>query len=114
MAEPYLERLKQMIDRLGLPGAHDVTLEPRHFFSGAALYANGRICALFSPTGFALKLPVATRHALIEAGQGEEFRFFLDGPIKRDYVALKEVVQLDAEALRELIYTSVDYVKGGA
>ena len=112
MAEPYLERLTQMIGRLELPGAQDATLEPRHFFSGAALYASGKICALFSPMGFALKLPAATRQALIEAGQGSEFRFFPDGPVKHDYVALAESVEQDDEALRGLIGASVKYVIG--
>ncbi|HSG16737.1 MAG TPA: TfoX/Sxy family protein [Anaerolineae bacterium] len=114
MAEPYLERLAQMIGRLELSGAHETTLEPRHFFSGAALYANGKICVLFSPRGFALKLPAATRQALIEAGKGGEFRFFADGPVKRDYVALAESVERDDEAFRELIGASVDYVAGSA
>ncbi|UCG26167.1 MAG: TfoX/Sxy family protein [Chloroflexota bacterium] len=112
MAEPYLERLRQLIGQLELPGARDTTLEPKHFFSGAALYANGKICALFSPTGFALKLPAAMRQTLIEAGKGGDFRFFDEGPVKRDYVALAEVVQRDDEALRELINASVYYIVG--
>jgi hypothetical protein len=51
MAEPYLTQLQQIIKQLGSFSDINVTLEARHFFSGAALYANGKICASFSPAG---------------------------------------------------------------
>ena len=61
MAEPYLSGLLekisvfdlQTLDKDGL----EVELEARHFFGGAALYANGKICASWTPAGFGLKLP---------------------------------------------------------
>ena len=112
MAEPYFERLSQIVSRLELPRTPPVTLESKHFFSGAALYANGKICASLSPAGLALKLPPSTRLCLIEAGKGTEFRFFAKGPIKRDYVALSESTVRDEEALQDLIGASVNYVLG--
>ena len=112
MAEPYLERLSQMVGRLELLQTSGVTLESKHFFSGAALYANGKICALFSPTGFALKLPADVRQGLINRSKGTEFRFFANGPIKREYAALSESILGDDEALRELIGASVSYAAG--
>ncbi len=84
MAEPYLERLSKIVDRLGPVSADGVKLDTKHFFSGAALYANGRICASFSAAGFALKLPVDIRQRLIDERKGTEFRFFPTGQIKRD------------------------------
>ena len=110
MAEPYLGELSQMIGRLKLRLNPEVALEAKHFFSGAALYTNGKICALFSPMGFALKLPAETRQRLIQEGKGDEFRFFAEGPIKQDYVTLSESILEDDEALGKLISQSVNYV----
>jgi len=112
MAEPYLEQLRQVVDRLDLPQAGDVVLDPRHFFSGAALYANKKICATIGPAGFALKLPADTRRRLIEESKAVEFRFFADGPIKREYAALSESTIQDEETLRDLIGMSINYVLG--
>lgn len=112
MAELYLERLSQIVGRLELLQTSGLTLEPKHFFSGAALYANGKICALFNPTGFALKLPADVRQGLINGSKGTEFRFFSNGPIKREYVALSKSIMRDDEALRELLGASVSYVVG--
>lgn len=109
MAEPYLTRLAQIVDQLGPLPAAGATLESRHFFSGAALYANGKICASLSPAGFAVKLPADTGRSLIEQGKGREFRFFASGPVKREYVALSESTVADEESIRELIGLSVDH-----
>ena len=109
MAQPYLTRLAQIVDELGPPQAHGTTIQCRHFFSGAALYANSNIFATLSPAGFALKLPAQTRMRLIQEGKGKEFRFFASGPVKRGYIALSESTVADRESLRELIELSVDY-----
>ena len=112
MAEPYLERLSQMVAGLEPLQIRGVTIEWKHFFSGAALYANGKICASLGPVGFALKLPEDQRRALISEGKGEQFRFFPNGPIKRDYMALSGSVILDEIELQELVAQSVSYALG--
>lgn len=112
MAEPYFERLSQIVDRLGPISPESVTLETRHFFSGAALYANGKICASLSPSGFAVKLPKEIRQRLIDDGSAKEFRFFESGPIKREYVALSEAIVQDEESFRKLIDISAQYAVG--
>ena len=66
MAEPYLTRLAQIIGELGPLQAGAATPEFRHFFSGVALYANGKVFASLSPAGFAVKLPADTRRSLID------------------------------------------------
>ena len=109
MAEPYLTRLARVVDELGPLHAGDATLESKHFFSGAALYANGKIFASLNPAGFAVKLPADTRRGLIEEGKGTEFRFFANGPVKREYVVLSESTVADEESIRVLISLSVDY-----
>jgi TfoX/Sxy family transcriptional regulator of competence genes len=110
MAEPYLERLSRMVGRLESDQIQGAILESKHFFSGAALYTNGKICALLSSTGFALKLPADIRQSLIKESKGAEFRFFANGPIKRDYIELSKSIIRDDEALRELIDASIKYV----
>ena len=112
MAEPYLRLLKQIVDGLGQLQIDDLKLESKHFFSGAALFANGKIFASLSPSGFAIKLPADLRKKLIESGKGTDFRFFANGPIKREYVALSDLTIADKKALRELIIFSIDYVLG--
>lgn len=112
MAEPYRERLSQIAAGLEPPQSHGVTLECKHFFSGAALYANGKICASLGPVGFALKLPEGHRRDLISAGKGEEFRFFPNGPVKREYVLLSGLILQDGNKIQELVDASINYVLG--
>ena len=107
MAEPYYSQLRQILESLHITKA---TLECKHFFSGAALYANGNICASLGPAGFAVKLPADQRQALIDGGKGEKFRFFPNGPVKREYVLLSESVIEDDQALQRILGLCVSYV----
>ena len=110
MAEPFLAALSEKITALDLPTADEVLLESKHFFNGAALYANGRICASLTPAGFGLKLPAKVRDRLIKEGEGCELRYFEKAPIKKEYVALSESVADDPQALRSLLELSIGYV----
>ena len=56
MAAAYLEPLVRLLEHLQLEQMVDCKIECRHFFSGAAVYADGRICASWSPIGLAFKL----------------------------------------------------------
>ena len=112
MAEPYLGRLSQIVAGLEPLPIDGLALECKHFFSGAALYANGKICASLGPVGFALKLPERHRQDLISAGKGEKFRFFPTGPVKREYVVLSESIIQDENELQEFVVASVNYVLG--
>ena len=110
MAEPYLENLTKTVQGLGLSISDEVSLDCRHFFSGAALYANGQICASLTPAGFGLKLPAEVRARLIEKGEGEELRYFEGAPVKKEYVALLQGTLADRAQLRDLLATSIRYV----
>ncbi len=112
MAEPYFEDLSRIVEGLEPIPLENVTLETKHFFSGAALYANGKICASLSPGGFAVKLPEEVRQNLISEGSAQEFRFFEGGPIKREYVVLVDAIVQDEKALRKLIEIGAQYVVG--
>lgn len=110
MAEPYLSMLSEQIETLDLPATDQAQLECKHFFSGAALYANGRIMGSLTPAGFGLKLPAEVRERLIEDGDGSELRYFEKAPVKKKYVALSDSLVDDSKVLRELILTSIRYV----
>lgn len=112
MAEPYLEHLSQIVDGLKEGFGDGVRFESKHFFSGAALYANGKIFASLSPAGFAVKLPAELRKTLIAEGKGTEFRFLDQGPIKTDYIALSDSMVSDERKLEELLMVSVSYAIG--
>ncbi len=90
-----------------------VKLECRHFFSGAALYANGTICASLTPVGFAVKLPEESRVALLRKRQARPLRYFKGGPIKKEYVVLSAAAASDPAALRALLRESIGYVTHG-
>lgn len=81
MAEPYLEALSRKIAALDLWVSDEVQLEYKHFFSGAALYVNGKICASLTPAGFGLKLPAKVRDRLIREGRARELRYFAKAPL---------------------------------
>ena len=70
MAQPYFDRLTGELRHLGASAPRGVLVECKHFFSGAALYANGRIFASLTPAGLAIKLPEDSRSALRRERRG--------------------------------------------
>ena len=110
MAKIFLDQLTRMIDRAtsGLVG--DVTLSCKHFFSGAAVYANGRICASLTPAGFAIKLPEESRDALLKKRGAKPLRYFVNGPVKKEYVVLPNASFVAPRRLRGWLEISVAYV----
>ncbi|NQV21949.1 MAG: TfoX/Sxy family protein [Rhodospirillales bacterium] len=109
MAAPYRHDLEALLGSLkpDLPKDTDITC--KHFFSGAAAYANGKIFMSLSPVGLALKLPEATRAAVMAKG-GTPLRYFPKAPIKKDYVVLPKKLAADKKALAALIRDSVSSV----
>lgn len=112
MAEPYLELLTIKIGTLELRTSDELVLECKHFFSGAALYANGKICASLTPAGFGLKVPVEVRERMIAVGDGSALRYFEKAPVKKDYVALSPAIVDDPERLKPLLDLSIAYAVG--
>jgi TfoX/Sxy family transcriptional regulator of competence genes len=109
MAEPFLTNLNSLVTRPGKLDIGRVSLETKHFFSGAALYANGKICAFLNPAGFAIKLPAPDKERLFNEGRGQPFRFFPGGPIKKEYVFLSGSILADNEELEPLLTASIRY-----
>ena len=85
MAKEYFQKLNELVSNLGLEELSDAQLDVKHFFSGAALYANGSICCSWSPMGLAFKLPNGEAESLIEKGQAMPLQYFENGHVKKGY-----------------------------
>jgi len=109
VAREYLERLNALIGRLPSRSLKGVKLECKHFFSGAAVYADGRICMSWTPVGFAIKLPETSRSALLNHQGAKYLRYFPKGPIKKDYVVLPTLMLQEIRTLDRLVKTSIEY-----
>ena len=86
MSKVYLEKLSKLVQELRLEKEAFSSMEVKHFFSGAALYINGTICASWSPVGLAFKLPEQEAEALIAKGEAQPLKYFPKGHIKKGYV----------------------------
>ena len=85
-----------------------VRLECKHFRSGAALYANGTICASLTPLGFAVKLSEQSRAAVLRKRRGKPLRYFDSGPIKKQYVVFSRATA-DSAWIRAFLRESIRY-----
>ena len=85
MARIYLEKLSNLVSDLKIEEEIDAHIETKHFFSGAALYVNGIICASWSPVGLAFKLPKHEITELINSGRAKPLRYFPKGNVKKGY-----------------------------
>ena len=108
MAAEYLEQLSVLMEK-STSGKIKNSLECKHFFSGAAVYANGRICMSLTPVGFAIKLPENSRNTLVKQEGARPLRYFPKGPIKKDYVVLPKAILSDMNALRAWVKISIEY-----
>ena len=110
MVESYRADLNTLIDRSGLSSPDRAGIECRHFFSGAAAYADGKIFMSLSPAGLALKLPEKRCADLLDAGAGQ-LRYFAKSPIKKGYVVLPKAITEDRSALLALLKESLAFIR---
>ncbi len=82
----------------------------KHFFSGAAAYADGHIFMTLTAVGLALKLPQADRNALFDQG-AKALRYFPKSPVKTDYVVLPTRLIDDDAVLTHWISRSIEFVR---
>ena len=95
MAKVYYEQLNDLVNRLKLSEIAMTQIEAKHFFSGAALYSNGIICASLSPMGLAFKLSEMEVNKLIGSEKAVPFKYFAKGNVKKGY-ALFQSPELSA------------------
>ncbi len=110
MAQPYLDDLTALLARVPQAGATAPEIACKHFFSGAAAYADGVIFMTLTPAGLALKLCEADCAALLEQG-ARPLQYFPNAPVKKDYVVLADEMRDDPAALapwvsRSLLFTT--------
>ena len=110
MAAKYFTLLTGIMKSATARRFRGVELKVKHFFRGAAVYANGRICISLTPAGFAIKLPEKTRDVLLKLRGTKNLRYFPKGPIKKDYVVLPKSMLSDNAELRKWVKTAIEYV----
>ena len=110
MAKAYYDRLSALMAGIAPNLSVKADLEIKHFFSGAAVYADGRICITLTPAGFGLKLPEDFRDELMKEDGAQHLRYFPKAPIKKAYVVLPERMVEDKEALCFWVENSLNYV----
>ena len=108
MAKEYRDSLQAVLAPTIAALPAGVTVEIRHFFSGAAAYANDRICISLTGVGLAMKLPEDGRARLLAEG-AQPLRYFPKAPIKKQYVILPDGVADDSEQGRFWARQSIDY-----
>ncbi len=108
MAKEYLDKLEALLQPVtrALPPNLEFTF--RHFFGGAAAYAEGSICITLTTAGLALKLPEDARSELTKLG-AKPLRYFPSGPIKKDYVVVPQSLKDDTKQLKIWARKSIDH-----
>ena len=110
MARAYIEKLSSMLARAGIEETANTKFEVKHFFGGAALYANGEICVTLTKVGLALKLPEKKRYELMENEGARPLQYFPQGPIKKEYALLPGRLINDIDSLNKWLLESINYV----
>ena len=110
MAKEYLDRLTELIKRAAFSECKSVKLEVKHFFSGAAVYANGKIFITLTPVGLAIKLPERIREELIKGKKAKRLRYFPKAPIKKEYVVPSQELVKDVKTIDSYIKSSIAFV----
>jgi len=110
MARKYLEKLSVFIEKATLNYSKNINLECKHFFSGAALYVEEKICLSLTPVGLAIKLPEGTKNKLLKSKKAVALRYFPKSPIKKEYVLFVDGVEKDSKSLRKYVKQSIEYV----
>ena len=85
MAKVYFEKLSLLIQDIDFENETNAELEIKHFFSGAALYADQTICVSWSPSGLAFKLAESEVRKLISSGKAKPLKYFEKGNVKKGY-----------------------------
>ena len=107
VAKEYFEKFSQLVDELKMNKAVAAELEVRHFFSGAALYANNVICASWSPVGLAFKLAEADTLKLIESGEAKSLKYFDKGKVKKGYALFENPQASPAAAWEKYLLDAI-------
>ncbi len=109
MAKAYLKKLSALVDEITSEAFDGVYLECKHFFSGAALYVDDRICISWTPVGLAFKLPQATLDQLLNNGGAKPLKYFPKSPIKQGYALFPDPQKKNPLVWKKHINDSINY-----
>ena len=90
MAKIYFEKLSELVVSLDIQNQINSDIQIKHFFSGAALYANDVLCASWFLGGLAFKMQEVEAEKLIASGKAKPLKYFEKGHIKKGYVMFKK------------------------
>jgi len=100
MSKHYVDKLTDLISTLDFGDELGAELTVKHYFNGAAVYADETICASWSPVGLAFKLPTAEVAELIASGQAKPLKYFAKGRIKKGYALFDDPQSKQKPALK--------------
>jgi len=109
VAIKYLNQLRSLFQKVELAELDNIKLEFKHFFSGAAVYANGKICMTLTPAGFAIKLSKKHLDLLLKTEGTKKLQYFPNAPVKKEYVVLSDNTLNDIKSLHGWVKTSIKY-----
>jgi len=110
MAKEYVDKLSAFIEKVTSDYSENINLECKHFFSGAALYADDRICITLTLVGLAMKLPEETKERLFKNKKAIPLRYFPKGPIKKEYVLFPGGIDGGSKTIQKHVKNSIEYV----
>lgn len=110
MAKVYFDKLSILVSELNITNEVSSTLKIKHFFSGAALYANQTICASWSPAGLAFKLAENKVRQLIKERKAIPLQYFPKGHVKQGYALFVNPSDIKATHLKKYFIESIDQV----
>lgn len=104
----YFEKLAGLISALEFGDELNAELTVKHFFNGAAVYANGCICASWSPVGLAFRLPSTEVAELVAQGRASPLKYFAKSPIKKGYALFDDPDSMRQSTLRAYFLKAAD------
>jgi hypothetical protein len=107
MAKEFLDKLNILIAETHIENECIGILEATHFFSGAALYKDGVICASLSPVGIGFKLGDQECEELIESGEAVPLKYFPKGHVKKGYALFEAPDLSDVRKWKQYLQKSV-------
>jgi TfoX/Sxy family transcriptional regulator of competence genes len=87
----------------------DIDLVFRKMFGGTAAYVRGRVFAIRSTPGLALKLASGDHAELLKEPGAAYLQHNPDGPARKQYIVVAPHIRSDPKALREWVLKSVTY-----
>ena len=110
MANEYFKKLSNLIKEANIENEVLQSIKVKHFFSGAALYANNTMCASWSPVGLAFKLPEQEVQKLIKNGEAKPLKYFPKGHVKKGYALFENPNGKKPEQWKKYFITSAKQV----